>query len=177
MIPMVRPCFEPNERLLETLREILETGRATNGGPQLKGFEAEAAAYLGTPDAVALASGYSALFLGLRLLDVRGCVVLPAYTFPASLNAVVLNGLEPVFCDVDPCTFTLSPDALARLLRSRADDVGCVMPVNVFGVPPDLDAIGALAGAAAVPLLHDNAHGFGPTRGESPPSGGESGPT
>jgi len=157
---MGRPHFDPDDALLDTLREILESGRATNGGPHLESFEGEAAAYLGARDAVAVASGYAALFLALRLLGVRGGVVLPAYTFAASLNSVAMNGLEPVFCDVEPDSFTLSPDALDSLLRTR-NDIGCVMPVNVFGVPPDLEAIHALTRRGGARIVYDNAQGFG----------------
>lgn len=170
VIPMVRPHFAPDGRLLQAFYHSLATGQATNGGPQLWGFEQELAEYLGVPDVVALSNGADALTLGLQVLGLRGKAVLPSYTFIATLNSIVAAGLEPIFCEIDPATFTLSPAALAEIL-DREKDVAVVVPVNVFGVAPDLGAIAALTQAAGAQLVYDNCHGFGSTRhGQRVPS-------
>jgi len=78
----------------------------------------------------------------------------------ATLNAVVHGGMTPVFCDIDSDTWTLSASELGRLLAADAA-IRVVIPVNVFGVPPDMRAMkSVMAGTNAVMLL-DNAHGFG----------------
>lgn len=163
LLPWVRPSIEPDDALMATLRASLESGRVTNDGPLVRRFERDAAAWLGVPDAVAVSSGSEALRLPLKALGLRGRVVLPSFTYLATLSAVALNGLEPVFCDVDPRTFTLDPAALAALL-DRERGAAAVLPVNAFGVPPDLAAIAAIAAGAGARLLYDNAHGFGSER-------------
>lgn len=160
IVPMVKPNFAPDGVLMRSFYKSLVTGQATNGGPHLRSFEEELADYLGVPDVVALSNGADALTLGLQLLNRTGKVVLPSYTFIATLNSIVTAGFEPVFCDIDPETFTMSPAALAEIL-DREENVACVVPVNVFGVAPDLAAISALCKAVGAEIVYDNCHGFG----------------
>lgn len=160
MMPMVRPNFAPNGILLQEFHKSLSTGQVTNGGPHLRSFEEELALYLGVPDVVVLSNGADALTLGLQVLGRKGKAVLPSYTFIATLNSIESAGLEPIFCDIDPDTFTMSPTALAHILE-REKDVAVVVPVNVFGVTPDLVAIAALCRDAGAEILYDNCHGFG----------------
>lgn len=159
-VPWIRPCFEVDSELLSSIELSLRSGRATNDGPEVRAFEREAAAWLGVPEVVAVSTGADALLLLVHALGLRGKVVLPAFTYIATLSAFALRGLEPVFCDVEPDTFTLSPGALERVLE-REPRVAAIAPVNVFGVPPDLEAISALAKRSGAALVYDNAHGFG----------------
>jgi dTDP-4-amino-4,6-dideoxygalactose transaminase len=155
-IPWVRPVVEVDQELRADLRAAFEHGRLTNQGPVLQRFESEAARFLEVEDAVAVATGTAALQLALIALDRAGAeAVLPAFTYPATLNAVIHAGLRPVFCDIDPDTWTLCPRALEKVLNQHPD-VEVVVPVNVFGVPPD---IGDVAGRKTV--VADDAHGFG----------------
>jgi dTDP-4-amino-4,6-dideoxygalactose transaminase len=89
--------------------------------------------------------------------------VLPSFTFMATLNVVVLGGLTPVFCDIDPDTWTLCPNHLGRILAADPA-IRLVVPVNVFGVPPDLRAIRRAMDGSRATLLLDNAHGLGTVR-------------
>lgn len=163
-IPWVRPVVEIDEEMRADLRAAFGYGRLTNQGPVLQRFEAEAARFLGAGDAVALSTGTAALHLCLHALDLAGAAaVLPAFTYPATLNAVIHAGLRPVFCDIDPETWTLDPRALEGVLEARPE-VKVVIPVNVFGVPPD---IAGVAGQKIVVV--DNAHGFG-SRGLDDPA-------
>ncbi|VEN73011.1 conserved hypothetical protein [Candidatus Desulfarcum epimagneticum] len=160
LIPMVRPCFEPGDRLLQSYQRLLAIGPVTNCGPRLQKFEQEIAAYLDAPDVAVVSSGSDALCLSLKALGVKGKAVLPSYTFIATLNAVTACGLDPIFCDIDPDTFTLSPGELRKILRQE-EGISCVIPVNVFGVPPEMEKIAHISHAAGIHILYDNAHGFG----------------
>ena len=160
LLPMVRPSFAPNGVLLYEFHKSLATGQVTNGGPHVRSFEEELALYLDVPDVVVVSNGADALTLGLQVLGRKGKVVLPSYTFIATLNSIESAGLEPVFCDIDPDTFTMSPTALAQILE-REKDIAVVVPVNVFGVTPDLATISALCREAGAEILYDNCHGFG----------------
>lgn len=164
-VPWVRPILDPDATLLTDLEVALSTGRVTNGGPLLHELERRLAAYLGVEDCVAVSSGSAALLLANRVLGLeRGAAVLPSFTFIATLNAVVQSGLTPVFCDIDPDTWTLDPAHLARLLDADRS-IRLVMPVTVFGVLPDLPAIERAMRGSGAALVLDNAHGLGSERG------------
>jgi dTDP-4-amino-4,6-dideoxygalactose transaminase len=166
-IPWIRPILDPDESLLADIHAALSSGRVTNDGPKLREFERQLARYLDVEDCVAVSSGSAALLLGIWALDLRGGrAVLPSFTFFATLNAILLAGMTPVFCDIDPDTWTMSCAHLDRLLAADPS-IRLVVPVNVFGVQPDLGAIRrCIAGRGAV-LLLDNAHGFGTDEGGS----------
>jgi dTDP-4-amino-4,6-dideoxygalactose transaminase/nucleoside-diphosphate-sugar epimerase len=160
-IPFVEVRIEPDDQLVEGIITALRTGRLTNGGPNVRLFEEEAARWLGVTQTVAVSSGATALLLSAQALELNGGVaVLPSFTFIATLNAVVHAGFKPVFCDIDPETYTMDPGDLESIVES-IPDVRLVVPVNVFGVPPDLEALAHLASRAGAAVLLDAAHGFG----------------
>jgi len=153
--------FETDATVINDIRNALSTGYVTNDGRYLREFEQRLASYLGVSDCVAVASGGAALTLVTTALGLRGAkAVLPSFTFIATLNAVVHGGMSPVFCDIDPDTWTLSPAHLERLL-SENPEIRLVVAVNVFGVPPELPTIGRMLEGTNVLLMLDNAHGMG----------------
>lgn len=160
MLPFIRPQVEPTPRLLGDLACHLTTGALTNRGGEVRAFEREMATFLGAAEAIATSSGSGALLQAALAIGATGKVILPSFTYIATLNAAVWAGLDPVFCDIDPHTWTMCPDALAALLREYPD-AGLVIPVNVYGNPPDLARIAALATGHGAAMLYDNAHGLG----------------
>jgi nucleoside-diphosphate-sugar epimerase/dTDP-4-amino-4,6-dideoxygalactose transaminase len=171
MIPNLRPDYDPDPQLLSAYAHALVSGRTTNHGPQVVALEAEAARFLQVEAVAAFKSGADALQVGVRAIGHRdgwldgrtsaeGCAILPSFTYVSTLNAVELAGLRPVFCEVDPLTFTMDPDALADLL-DREPDARVVLPVCAFGVPPALERIVPLARARGVAVLYDGAHAVG----------------
>lgn len=167
LVHAVHPRLAPDRPLSERLHGVLLGRQLSNRGPRARGFEARLAETLQAEAAVAVSSGSAALLLAARALGVRGAAVLPSFTFLATASAAVHAGLTPVFCDIDPQTWTMDPAHLERILDSR-DDVGLVMPVTAFGVPPDLPRIGVLAAQAGAAVLHDGCHAFGSTLGGLP---------
>lgn len=160
-IPWVQPIFETDAGLFRDIRRALASGRVTNDGPHVREFERRLTAYLRTNDCVAVSSGSAALTLVCTVLGQRGArVVIPSYTFIATLNAVVHAGMTPVFCDIEPDTWTLSPVHLEHLLAADPE-IRLVVAVNVFGVAPDLPAIARLLRGSKAVLVLDNAHGMG----------------
>ena len=161
VIPTIQPRFEPTNALMEQVALTLWSGKLSNGGPAVSAFEQEAAAWLGSDGVAAVSSGTDALALAIEALAPGpGAAILPSYTFMATLSAVVRCGLRPVFCEVDPRRWTMDPSDLERLLAATPD-ARLVVPVNVFGMPPDLPAIMTVARAHGVEVVYDDAHGFG----------------
>lgn len=162
-VPFNRPHVPSYESIASEVREALASGALTKG-PRLASFENAAAAVFGTSHAVGVSSCTSGLMLVLRSLahrDGRRQVILPSFNFLAAPAAVVWAGLEPIFVDVDPATFTLDPNAVERAMSPQtAAILGC----HTFGCPCDTDRLAALADPADIPLVIDAAHGFGSER-------------
>jgi dTDP-4-amino-4,6-dideoxygalactose transaminase len=137
-------------------------------GPELRALEAELAAFCGARHAIGCSSGTDALRLVLMAWQIGpgDAVICPAFTFCATAEVVALLGATPVMADIAPETFNLDPASCERAvatakrlgLRPRA-----VIPVDLFGLPADYDAINALAAAHGLLVLDDAAQAFGAT--------------
>lgn len=129
-------------------------------GPQGSALESEVAEYCGTRFAVGVASGTDALILALHASGVGPGdeVVLPAFSFIASAEAISLLGAKPVFADIRPDTFNIDADRLARLLTSQTK---AIMPVHLYGQPADMDPILAIARKHGLKVVEDNAQAIG----------------
>jgi dTDP-4-amino-4,6-dideoxygalactose transaminase len=157
-IPLVdvRAQYAPLlEELKERIAEVLDSGRFILG-PNVQAFEEEAAAYLGVTHAIGVANGTDALVLALDAMGVGDGdeVLLPAFTFYATAEAVVRRGARPVLVDIDPTTLNIDPEDAARRITPRTK---AIVPVHLFGRPAQLDELAALG----VPLLEDAAQAFG----------------
>jgi dTDP-4-amino-4,6-dideoxygalactose transaminase len=155
------------ERLLETSEFI--------GGVAVTEFEQAWAAYCGTPHAVGVASGTDALWLTLTALGIGAGddVIVPANTFVASAEAIVLAGARPQFADVDPETLLLTAEQLQTAVTPRTR---AVIVVHLYGQMPDMDALCGTAARAGVALIEDAAQAHGATwRGRRAGSFGKAG--
>jgi dTDP-4-amino-4,6-dideoxygalactose transaminase len=136
-------------------------------GPQVAQLERDLAAWTGVKHAIACANGTDALLLILRAWDVGpgDAVFVPAFTFAASGEVVVLAGATPVFVDVLPDTFNIDPAsleaAIALVKREGKLKSKVVMPVDLFGQPADYRVLAPIASREGLKLLCDTAQGFG----------------
>ena len=149
------PLAPLREALHAKSAEVLDAGRYILG-PEVEAFERELGDYLGAPSVLGVANGTDALVLALRALGVRPAddVVVPSFTFYASAEAVAVIGANPVFCDIDPHTFCVTPETVRAALTANTK---AVMAVHLFGnVAPvaELEALG-------VPVLEDAAQALG----------------
>lgn len=154
MIPLSRNCIGPQEEA--AVLEVLRSGFLVQG-LQVAALELAIVKRLGATHAVAVSSGTAALHLALWSLGVgRGDeVVVPALTFPAPANVVAALGGTPIFADVEPDTWNVSPRTVAAVTGPRTK---AVIAVDQFGVPADLRGIAA---AISVPLVEDAACALG----------------
>jgi dTDP-4-amino-4,6-dideoxygalactose transaminase len=135
-------------------------------GPEVAAFEADLAAFCGVRHAIGCASGTDALMLVLlaRGIGPGDAVICPAFTFCATAEVVALVGATPVFADVDAATFNLDPASLKRAVataRRHGLSPKAVIPVDLFGLPADHDAIEEAARADGLFVLDDAAQAFG----------------
>jgi len=135
-------------------------------GPEVHAFERELAAFCGARHAISCASGTDALLLVLMAKGIGpgDAVFCPAFTFCATAEVVVLAGATPVFVDVDATTFNIDAASLERGIAT-AEQQGlkpkALIPVDLFGLPADYDAILPIARAHGLFVLDDAAQGFG----------------
>src|SRR5579885_3696685 len=135
-------------------------------GPEVGAFERELAAFCGARHAIGCANGTDALVLALRAKGVGpgDAVFCPAFTFCATAEVAALVGATPVFVDVDAATFNIDAKGLAAALDT-AKRAGlapkAVIPVDLFGLPADHDAVAAVARSAGLFVLDDAAQAFG----------------
>ena len=113
---------------------------------------------LQVPHAVMVQSCTAGLMLVLRALELQGEVIMPAFTWTATAHAAVWNGLTPVFADIQPDTYTLDPE---KVVAAITPQTAAIMPVNVFGCPPDYEAFAAIGKKYNLPLVYDSAQGLG----------------
>ncbi|WP_436346894.1 DegT/DnrJ/EryC1/StrS family aminotransferase [Natronorubrum sp. FCH18a] len=146
---------------IERVESVLEGGMLADG-PEVRAFEDEFAAYCGADRGVATSNGTTALHAALEALDVEdgeGVITSP-FSFIASANAIRLAGGTPVFADIDPETYTLDPDSVDQVLEERDDVVG-IMPVHLYGLAADMDAIGDLADEHELFVVEDACQSHG----------------
>lgn len=150
--------------------DVLESGRLSEGG-KVREFESLWAQYTESKFCVAVNSGTSALLVGLYALlyDERfkkvkrgSKVITSPVTYVATSNAIVLAGMEPVYVDIDPVTFTLNVQQIEDLLKKGdPDEYSLILPVHLMGYPNDMDAINALADRYGLVVFEDAAQAHG----------------
>ncbi|MEZ5179673.1 MAG: DegT/DnrJ/EryC1/StrS family aminotransferase [Acidimicrobiales bacterium] len=146
------------------LARVLDHGRYIMG-PEVAELEGALAEFVGAGEVVSCASGTDALVMALL---VRGAgpghaVFVPSFTFAATAEAVALLGATPVFVDIDPVTYNLDPASLDAAVRGLPDGLTAagVIPVDLFGLPADYAALGAVAEQHGLWVVADAAQGFG----------------
>ncbi len=161
LLPIIRPTLPDFDDWVAELRGVWDSGMLTVSDRGRR-FEAAVADVCGVEHAVSMANCTSGLILLLAAQNLPrgGEVVVPAFTFAATAHAVLWNGLVPVFADCDASTLTMDPASARAKLSDRTV---AVMATTIFGTPPDLDALQALADEAGVPLLLDSAQALGST--------------
>jgi perosamine synthetase len=140
----------------DALLSVLRSGKWTRsfGGQVANRFEDVYAKLTGAKHCVAVANGTSALFASLGALGVGPGdeVILPPYTFVATLNVILLQHALPVFADVDPETFQIDPRKIEPAITDRT---AAILPVHIGGSAADLDGIIATATKRNLPVVED----------------------
>jgi dTDP-4-amino-4,6-dideoxygalactose transaminase len=141
--------------LKEAFARTLESGRFIFG-PEVDGFEREAAEYLGVKETIGVANGTDAIVIALDALGIGDGdeVICPSFTFYATAEAIARRGAVPVFADIDPQTLNLDPGDVERKITERTK---AIMPVHLFGRPASVEALRRLGPT----IVEDAAQAFG----------------
>lgn len=152
------------------MNEAIDTNWVAPLGPNVNGFEADLQDYNKVAHVAALSSGTAALHLALRLVGVSkgDYVLVQSFTFCASANPVTYDGAIPVFIDSERESWNMCPVALQSALtsiesRGELNKVKAILPVHLYGMPANLEAIMAIAERYGIPVIEDAAESLGST--------------
>jgi len=157
LIPLSRPLIGPEESA--AVARVLSSGQLA-AGPEVAAFEAEFAAFVGVPHAVAVSNGTAALWLSLWAAGIGPGdeVVVPSFTFAATAGAVFQTGARPVYADIEAATYCISADAVRALIGPRT---AAIVAVHLYGHPAPLDELSALCRRHGLHLVEDAAQAHG----------------
>ncbi len=141
------------------IQRVLDSGHFILG-PEVAALEEEVAAYLGVKSGIGVASGTDALILALRALDIGPGdeVIIPAYTFFATISAIMHVGAIPILVDIEPKTYCIDVDHVQSRITPNTR---AIIPVHLYGHPANLTALREITLDRNIKLIEDNAQAFG----------------
>ena len=159
--PFIRPTMPLPTEWTKYLESAYAQNRYSNFGPVHNEFQRRLTNSLcpAGREAVLTSSGTAAITAALLAMDIRGKVLIPSFTFPATLQALRQAGCEPIFCDVSESTWECGVEQVGPLLESF--DVGAVIAVRAFGLCRDLSPLQKLCASRNVTLIVDSAAALG----------------
>ncbi len=157
---VTKPYLPPKEEYMEYLNHIWESRHLTNNGKLLLEFVKRLGTLMGVEQCLPMANGHMALEMTIQAFDLTGEVITTPYTFASTTHAIVRNGLTPVFCDIKESDCTMDPEKIESLIT---DKTSAIIPVHVYGMPCDVEAIEAIAKKHNLKVIYDAAHAFGET--------------
>lgn len=155
LVDLVAQYESIREELDEAIASVVQAGRFI-GGHQVQAFADDFASFCQVAHCVPCANGTDALEIALSVLGIgKGDeVIVPAFTFVATLEAVVSVGATPVLCDIDPNRFTIDPQRVKNLITSKTK---AILPVHLFGQMAAMDDLISLAKSSGLHLIEDAA--------------------
>ena len=158
MINVTKTYLPPLNLYIKYLRKIWKNNWVTNDGEFSQQLEAELKKFLEVKNIVLLGNGTLALQLTYRALDLKGEVITTPFTFPATTNSLIWEGIKPVFVDIDPNTFNIDPKEVEKKINK---DTSAILAVHVFGNPCDVESLSKIAKKYNLKLIYDAARVFG----------------
>ncbi len=155
---VTRAYLPPFEEYVEEIRDIWDSHWLTNMGDKHNALEDKLSEYLKVDNISLFSNGHMALELLIQAFGLTGEVITTPFTFISTTHAIVRNGLTPVFCDIDPVSYTIDASKIEELIT---DKTSAIIPVHVYGNICDVEAIEGIARRHGLKVIYDAAHGFG----------------
>ena len=157
---VTQPSMPSFEEYCEEIKKIWESRWLTNMGAEHIEFQQELEKYLNCPHVVLYTNGHLALENVIAAMNFpKGSeVITTPFTFVSTTHAIARNGLVPVFCDIDPETFTIDPEKIEGLITEKT---AAILPVHVYGNMCDVEKIDQIAKKHHLKVIYDAAHAFG----------------
>ncbi len=157
-ILVTRPSVPPLEEYIEEIKSIWDARHFTNTGPKHVKLEEELEAYLGVRNVSLFSSGHMALELAIQAFDLKGEIITTPFTFASTSQAIMRNGIKPVFCDINEKDYTIDVNQIEDYIT---DKTTAIIPVHVYGNVCDVKAIEDIANRYGLKVIYDAAHAFG----------------
>ncbi len=157
-INVTRSSMPSFEEYMETVRPLWDTRWLTNMGELHEELARQLCGYLKVPNVSLFVNGHMALELVIQAMGLQGEVITTPFTFASTTHAITRNGLEPVFCDIDPVYYTMDASRIEDLIT---DKTSAIIPVHVYGCVCDVEAIESIAAKHGLKVIYDAAHAFG----------------
>ncbi|MBO1686768.1 MULTISPECIES: DegT/DnrJ/EryC1/StrS aminotransferase family protein [Clostridium] len=159
-ISVIKSSMPPIEEYIDEIKEIWETRWLTHTGPKHQKLQQGLCDYLGVNNIDMFANGHLSLEAAISVLGLTGEVITTPFTFASTTQAIVHCGLTPVFCDIDPKTYTIDVNKIESLINEKTS---AIMPVHVYGNICDYKKIDEIAKKYNLKVIYDAAHAFGIT--------------
>lgn len=157
-IQVTRSSMPQFEEYIEEIKELWDSSWLTNMGIKHKELESSLLKYLNTSNITLFTNGHLALECAISALNLAGEVITTPFTFASTTHAIVRNGLEPVFCDINSEDYTIDVDKLEGLITERTS---AIIPVHVYGNVCNVKEIQRIAKKYNLKIIYDAAHAFG----------------
>lgn len=157
-LPVGQLYFPTWDEYEKVLREIFERRYYTNHGPLVEEFENKLADFLNVKNAICVSNATIGLCILLEAMEIKGKVIVPAFTFISTIQAILWCGLQPVLCDIAEGSHHMDANHLEELLDQGAD---AVLAVNLWGGCVDICEVENLCSRYNTPVVFDSAQAFG----------------
>jgi dTDP-4-amino-4,6-dideoxygalactose transaminase len=157
VIKPTEPVMPSKEAYIQEISSIWDNGIMTNNGEKVRNFREALISYTHCKNVDLFVNGHSALLLAIRALQLEGEVITSPFTFVSTTNAIVQNGLVPVFADIDE-SYNLDPDKIEELITPKTS---AIITPHIFGIPCDVERIGQIAKRHHLKVIYDGAQAFG----------------
>jgi len=158
MIPVTRTRLPPLDEYVSQLQTVWQTGHITNNGPLCRRLADDIASFLGVPNSELVANGTLAIQLAIKALDLQGEIITTPYSYVATTGAILWEGCEPVFVDIEDQTFCIDPDLIEAAITEKTT---AILATHVYGYPCDVLKIKQIADKYNLKVIYDAAHAFG----------------
>ncbi len=157
-INVTRSSMPSFEEYAEAIRPLWDSAWLTNMGHNHEELKEQLEGFLKVPNVSLFVNGHMALELCLQAMNLKGEVITTPYTFASTTQAIVRNGLTPVFCDINPLDYTIDVSKLESLITPRTS---AIVPVHVYGMVCNIAEIEKIAKRHGLRVIYDAAHAFG----------------
>lgn len=157
-IKVTRSSMPDFEEYTKEIKDLWDSHWLSNMGVKHNQLEMMLLQYLNTPNISLFTNGHLALEYAIKVFELKGEVITTPFTFPSTTHAIVRNGLEPVFSDINSDDYTIDTDKLERLIT---DKTSAIIPVHVYGNICNVKEIKRIAKKYNLKVIYDAAHSFG----------------
>lgn len=158
VIRVTQSSLPPYEEYIQEIKKCWENHWLTNMGEMHFELEKQLQQFLKVDFVSLTANGHMALELVLQAMELKGEVITTPFTFASTTHAIVRSGLTPVFCDIDPVTYTIDSNKIEELVT---DKTAAILPVHVYGNICNVEAIDKIAKRYKLKVIYDAAHAMG----------------